>query len=53
MGVDTDAVDLEGDSGQRIVKSIWKGRKFTCSHPVPKVLSKVVSINVHTACNVE
>ena len=53
MGVDTDAMDLEGDSGQRIVKSMWKGRKFTCSHPVPETLSKMVSINVHMACNVE
>ena len=53
MGVDTDTVDLEGDSGQRIVKSMWKGRKFTCSHPAPETLSKGVSINVHTACNVE
>jgi hypothetical protein len=53
MGVDTDAMDLEGDSCQRIVKSMWKGREFTFSHPAPESLSKVVSINVHTACNVE
>jgi hypothetical protein len=32
---------------------MWKGRKFTCSHLTPESLSKVVSINVHTACNVE
>jgi hypothetical protein len=49
VGGNTEAVDLEGDSSQRVVEALLNGLKLAISHELSETLSKRISINIHTA----
>jgi hypothetical protein len=53
MGGDAESVNLEGDSSQRVVEALLNGLKLAIGHVLSEMLGKRISINIHTASNIE